>query len=1811
MAPSGGTIGKTSLRTTTFFRPHREMRGAAMSLSAAASGFVVFLLSVSVVQGQDGWAVTYTPTEICALRGSTVDMRCTYTYPSSMNGLNTTVRRTFWFARQDENGRVDLTTDPQYSGRVDVQCGDNDCTLRITDLRESDSAEYKFRFITNQPGGRYSGSPGVTLSVTDLQVQVTTSSSSSRAELTCHSSCRLPARPSFVWYKNGDKIQTQTSSSYSVDVGDADSYSCAVAGHEDSPSPPVCVHGQSCNKVTYADRRICAFKGSSVDISCTYNSYYRYIRSKLWFSPGRSLQWQSPSQLDSQHRVQVLDEGGGRSTLRISDLRESDSAEYRFTFTAGSFEWGRSLPATTLTVTDPDLQVQVTTSSSSSRAELTCHSSCRLPARPSFVWYKNGEKIETQTSSSYSVDFDYVNSYSCAVAGHEDSPSPPVCVRGQSCNKVTYADRRICAVKGSSVDISCTYNRYYRYNRYTSYEAIRSKWWFSPGRSLQWQSPSQPEDLSKDSQYSDRVQIQTWRGYSSLRISDLRESDSAEYRFTFTAGSFEWGRSLPATTLTVTDVQVQVSRISVSQSYTEAELKCHSSCSPAARLSYVWFRNGTKISGVETSSYKDGFYVGDVVSCALKGHEDYVSASVLVQGQDGWAVTYTPTEICALRGSTVDMRCTYTYPSSMNGLNTTVERTFWFARLNGNGPLDLTTDPQYSGRVDVQCGDNDCTLRITDLRESDSAEYKFRFITNQPGGRYSGSPGVTLSVTDPDLQVQVTTSSSSSRAELTCHSSCRLPARPSFVWYKNGEKIETQTSSSYSGYFDDADSYSCAVAGHEDSPSPPVCVRGQSCNKVTYADRRICAVKGSSVDISCTYNSYRYIRSKLWFSPGRSLQWQSPSQLDSQHRVQVLDEGGGRSTLRISDLRESDSAEYRFTFTAGSFEWGRSLPATTLTVTDLQVQVRPSSSSTWAELTCHSSCRLPACPSYVWYKNGDKIETQTSSSYSVDFGDVDSYSCAVAGHEDSPSPPVCVRGQSCNKVTYDDRRICAVKGSSVDISCTYNSYNSHVYPVTSKLWFSPGRSLQWQSPSQLDSQHRVQVLDEGGGRSTLRISDLRESDSAEYRFTFTAGGFEWGRSLPATTLTVTDVQVQVSRISVSQSYTEAELKCHSSCSPAARLSYVWFRNGTKISGGETSSYKDGFYVGDVVSCALKGHEDYVSASVLVQGQDGWAVTYTPTEICALRGSTVDMRCTYTYPSRMNGLNTTVERTFWHTLSQGNEPVDLKTDPQYSGRVDVQCGDNDCTLRITDLRESDSAEYKFRFITNQPGGRYSGSPGVTLSVTDPDLQVQVRTLSSNRTELTCHSSCRLPTCPSFVWYKNGEKIETQTCSSYSVDFGDADSYSCAVAGHEDSPSPPVCVRGQSCNKVTYADRRICAVKGSSVDISCTYYSYNRYIRSKLWFSPGRSLQWQSPSQLDSQRRVQVLDEGGGRSTLRISDLRESDSAEYRFTFTAGSFEWGRSLPATTLTVTDVQVQVSRISVSQSYTEAELKCHSSCSPAARLSYVWFRNGTKISGVETSSYKDGFYVGDVVSCALKGHEDYVSASVYGPKLPSVSVSPSAEIVEGSSVTLSCSSDANPAANYTRYKTNGNGVSFKSQLVFSSIQSSDSGQYYCTAENELGRTTSESISVDVKYGPKLPSVSVSPSAEIVEGSSVTLSCSSDANPAANYTWYKEDEDSPKASGQKFTITDFRAEHSGNYSCEAQNIRGSHRNTLHLTVADTSIVTMNIIRLALTAVMLISLLLFVLCMRKKKTQSSTTEPNEAIEAVELESLHDYTNVSA
>ncbi|KAI9529165.1 hypothetical protein NQZ68_013472 [Dissostichus eleginoides] len=782
-----------------------------------------------------------------------------------------------------------------------------------------------------------------------------------------------------------------------------------------------------------------------------------------------------------------------------------------------------------------------------------------------------------------------------------------------------------------------------------------------------------------------------------------------------------------------------------------------------------------------------------------------------------------------------------------------------------------------------------------------------------------------------------------------------------------------------------------------------------------------------------------------------------------------------------------------------------------------------------------------------------------------------------------------VQGQHGWGVTYSSTQICALKGSTVEISCSYrypSRIDGHENTVQETFWFTQKKDGE-RVDLRTASEYAGRVEDHfENNNCTLRIKNLRESDSAKYMFRFITN-YDTYTASPGVTLSVTDLRVKVMETMINQG--------------------VYGKNCNKV-------------------------------------------IHTDRSICAFKGSSVDIYCMYSsYESITDGLWFSPERS--HQWQNPSQPEDLSKDSQYAGHVQLFSQWRRSTLRISDLRDSDSAQYLFKFKTRNFEWR-SDLPGTTLTVTDPDLKVQVQGGNSySWSKLQCYTSCRLPYGSSYIWYKNGLKIAKETFSSYSDYFGSASSYSCAVQGHEDFPSPPVCVRGQTCNRVIYTNRSICAFKGSSVDISCTYS--NEYVQSKFWFSPERSHQGQNPSQPedlseDSQYagRVQILETERGRSTLRISDLRDSDSAQYLFKFKTPSFEWRSDLPGTSLTVTALQVQVITSTVHQSYTYAELKCRSSCSPAG-VSYVWFKNNERIKKEERPLYKDQFYPGDIISCALKGCENYSSPLLYALKFPVVSVSPSDEIMEGSSVTLTCSSDANPAANYTWYKKDGNQkrppLTTEPKLFFSSIQVSDSGQYFCAAENELGKLTSEMISVDVKYAPKLPSVSVSPSAEIEEGSSVTLTCSSDANPAANYTWYKENqtlfqgtegnapklpsvsvspsaeieegssvtltcssdanpaanytwykknEDSPKASGQIFNITDFRAEHSGSYSCGAQNKLGRSNSTLHqivLTGARKSRAA-GITTAVVLAVILLSIFVLI---RKKKAAKRSSEPGE------------------
>lgn len=104
------------------------------------------------------------------------------------------------------------------------------------------------------------------------------------------------------------------------------------------------------------------------------------------------------------------------------------------------------------------------------------------------------------------------------------------------------------------------------------------------------------------------------------------------------------------------------------------------------------------------------------------------------------------------------------------------------------------------------------------------------------------------------------------------------------------------------------------------------------------------------------------------------------------------------------------------------------------------------------------------------------------------------------------------------------------------------------------------------------------------------------------------------------------------------------------------------------------------------------------------------VTNYPSKICGVKGSIVSLHCS---------VDSKGQEVIWVV---GSEAVDLRADWKYSGRVTYSYQDYNSQNRrrssvvISDLRESDSAEYKCRVTTQQPDVDWTGSPGVSFSVT---------------------------------------------------------------------------------------------------------------------------------------------------------------------------------------------------------------------------------------------------------------------------------------------------------------------------------------------------------------------------------------------------------------------------------------------------------------------------------------------------------------
>ncbi|XP_039626582.1 sialoadhesin-like [Polypterus senegalus] len=92
------------------------------------------------------------------------------------------------------------------------------------------------------------------------------------------------------------------------------------------------------------------------------------------------------------------------------------------------------------------------------------------------------------------------------------------------------------------------------------------------------------------------------------------------------------------------------------------------------------------------------------------------------------------------------------------------------------------------------------------------------------------------------------------------------------------------------------------------------------------------------------------------------------------------------------------------------------------------------------------------------------------------------------------------------------------------------------------------------------------------------------------------------------------------------------------------------------------------------------------------------------------------------------------------------------------------------------------------------------------------------------------------------------------------------------------------------------------------------------------------------------------------------------------------------------------------------------------------------------------------------------------YHPRGTTASINPSGKILLTMSVTLTCTSRANPASNYTWYKVNGTTVSTlgsEQNLTLPAVTLQDRGVYFCKGDNGWGKENSPAVNLEVDCLP------------------------------------------------------------------------------------------------------------------------------------------------
>ncbi|XP_060913968.1 basement membrane-specific heparan sulfate proteoglycan core protein isoform X1 [Labrus mixtus] len=500
-----------------------------------------------------------------------------------------------------------------------------------------------------------------------------------------------------------------------------------------------------------------------------------------------------------------------------------------------------------------------------------------------------------------------------------------------------------------------------------------------------------------------------------------------------------------------------------------------------------------------------------------------------------------------------------------------------------------------------------------------------------------------------------------------------------------------------------------------------------------------------------------------------------------------------------------------------------------------------------------------------------------------------------------------------------------------------------------------------------------------------------------------------------------------------------------------------------------------------------------------------------------------------------------------------------------------------TLLIPNIKMSESGTY----VCEGSNSIGSSSSPIEVTVIKADYSSSVVSIQPSiadvqegqSLELNCFAPGNPP--PKVTWTRASGRLSSnhQVLGSQlrilSASPEDSGEYICRVQGNLGNPGSHVHQASVSVSVTSSSSRLqspIIAVEphrasvrvGETASFRCRIYSGAQPIR----------LEWKLANNQPLPDNVKVGPDG---SVITITSTRPMNHGAYRcvasnpfgITHTMVSLIIKESPVATVTPVGPVRVRVGE--------PINLECQASGEP--RPSVSWHRLDSNRKTMLSSpvpmesnavmqilvarSEDSGTYV-----CTARNNEGstetkvevVVEGGAQVPSVPRASVpEPLMVIVEGQTATLRCDAHGLPSPTITwsklrsplpwRHKVVDNA------LVLPTVGRQDSGEYICTATNNMG-TTEVTITLDVETLPYATSLPDDVAVRV--GEVIRLQCLAHGTPPLDYTWTKLDGNLPpraEVSGGDLQINLATAEDAGSYKCVASNKVGNSEVVAKVTV--------------------------------------------------------------